>query len=796
MAAPKLLTAFVLSLLPTAVAAQQKVSIVRDTWGVPHVFAESDAGAFYGAGYAAAQDRFFQMCWSRLRYQGRTAEFFGPGANNIHVEQDIDARTLGWARQAKSAFHSLQPATQDLLVAYANGVNDYLLTQPALHPLFAQYQVPPTRWTPIDCIGVWFQFGNVYQKQAIDGGEALVRRTVDQMLAAGSTHTQIAAALYGNNMMDDSAAAVFESDVSPLLRQRMATFAQSKGIPADLQAPLGAYQPSFSEAVAVSGSRVVGGGAVLVGMPRIPVTFPNTFAELHMSGATFNVRGAVIPGTPMILSGSSEHCAWSPTALQMDMSDLFKLHTDAQHPDQYRLDGVWKNWTVDLPEVVKVKNGASVSLRYRTTHFGPLVSSLVNLPGEDYALRGVPFDQPGSFEIEAFLGMYRANLTVELFDALEHWRFPSVNLVFGGADGSIGYSVVGAIPVRAAVQFLPGRYALDGDKVANDWQTYVPHALRPWVIDPARGYAYSGNHLPVGSWYPMKALIPGIGDTMRSRALRDVLDSRPTFNEASLRALTRHTEAAHAGDLVEVAIHLQGAQGFNFSANAQNALAVLTPWYANGSRMDDSHYGVAVAQFVKQTLVNNTNSAAMSQVIQTYGGREPGMSLWLRETLRGIGLQPPRLVPPADATLVDEILAGAWTGFVTAPGSPFAGPTGTWLDWYRAQYLSGQIQRWKLVDGPGPLQAGNFAYGPLLTSFLGTLSDRRGGSFDQFVPLNDPDRAQSILALGQSEFDTSPFQLDQVPMWSHGQLKASPMQRASLTSPVNMVTSSIDLLIP
>ena len=70
------------------------VELLRDSWGVPHVFAETDEGAMYGLGYAAAQDRGFQMHYFLRMAQGRMSEVFGI----------VDKRTgqRGWARTTRS----------------------------------------------------------------------------------------------------------------------------------------------------------------------------------------------------------------------------------------------------------------------------------------------------------------------------------------------------------------------------------------------------------------------------------------------------------------------------------------------------------------------------------------------------------------------------------------------------------------------------------------------------------------------------------------------------------------------
>jgi len=824
---------FLIAVATTVAAAigQQNLTIHRDNHGVPHVFATSDRGAFYGAGYAAAQDRLFQMHWHRLRYQGRTAEYFGGGNSQdpkLYANSDVLARQLGFARHARRVIQKLPAEHLTMLQHYADGVNQAVIDGAAVHPLFAQYGVPVTPWEPVDCIGVWYQFAELFQGRDFD--EVTRRLEVDAAFLANPPSTpQQTAALWdsiaygwvGESMYDNAAGSVLQVDVTAAKLADMSAFASAFGVPIDRGSRYGTYVPGFSEAVALGGSRVDTGHSVLVGMPRIDVTFPNVFHELHMVGRNFNVRGACVAGTPFLVVGATTKCAWSATRLGMDMADLFLLEPATQS-DEYMLDGVSTKYLEEATEIVLIAGNSPEIVHYRRSYWGPVVTDQVeNVPtGMEVAMKGVPFDRDDASEVAAFLAMYRANRISDLYAATQHWRFPSANLVFAGPGGKVGYTVVGAIPVRASVQQLPGHYALDGNDTGNDWQTYVPHDLRPHVIDPARGYTVNGNSLPIGSWYPLKALIPGHGDTSRSRVLRDIVERTSVFPEASLLAsaptgtpnpFVQSTEVAFTRDIVQLGLHLQSI-GVLLSADAVSALAELGPWLQNGARMDVSHHGVAIAQFVNQSLFSGMMPAGvpgMDQLIPVYGGRQAGMSLFLREALRGLALPVPRPLPSEEANTIDWLLAEAYDQFRREAPTVLQQPQSTWASWYQATYLTsgpnGQpaLRRWKLaVANHGPLQTaantpnfpGLIAFGPQLARYTGTMADLSGASFNQVVPLRDPDQSRTLLALGQSEHDGSPFQFDQLPLWNSGALKPMPMQFGTLQA--QGITSSVTKSIP
>jgi hypothetical protein len=172
-----------LLVLPCAVAEaatanpdRGRIELVRDTWGTPHIFADTDAGAIYGLGYAATEDRAFQMYYSLRIMQGRLAELIGPqkmpGRQTTAVEHDRQMRTFGFCRAAQEVVRHLDRESLALLQAYSDGVNDCMAaTHDKRHYLFKQLGLEPEPWTPADCIVSWWHLGQFF---AGDGTRELI----------------------------------------------------------------------------------------------------------------------------------------------------------------------------------------------------------------------------------------------------------------------------------------------------------------------------------------------------------------------------------------------------------------------------------------------------------------------------------------------------------------------------------------------------------------------------------------------------------------------------------------------
>ena len=140
-----------------------KYEIIRDKWGIAHIISDTDEGAFFGAGYATAQDRIFQMHRNRRAVQGRLAELIGDTNDNsllqLIIEQDKYMRHIGLYRYAKQISQKLDDKYKIALNAYCNGVNQFIAeNQNSLSDLF-DGEIPED-WTIADCIASWDRLGD------------------------------------------------------------------------------------------------------------------------------------------------------------------------------------------------------------------------------------------------------------------------------------------------------------------------------------------------------------------------------------------------------------------------------------------------------------------------------------------------------------------------------------------------------------------------------------------------------------------------------------------------------------
>jgi penicillin amidase len=769
-----------------AEAADDRVEILRDKWGIPHVFADTDAGAFYGLGYAAAEDRAFQMTYSLRIIQGRLSEVVGEirqmNRNDTSVDHDRKMRTFGFDRAARRLVDQLDGETRELLQAYCDGVNAYFREhRDNLHPLFARTGMQPEPWTPADCVLSWWHLGQFF---ATDGTRDLIagRNAATGAKTGGATRGQTPQRGSGRGPVrftppaglermppDEGPAVVKRSDVADEWVERVSVYARDHVAQANTG---GAEGPKFSHAWVVGGHRTTTGSSVLVSDPQTPVRNPSLFHEFHFQGKTFNARGIGVPGSPIILIGFTEKVAWGVTALGADQADLFQLETDSAYPDQYRFDGQWRAMTVHR-ETINVKGKDPIEYIVRETHLGPVATPFCFAAPDDdeVALKRVPICETDRETIQGAIAMLRASNAREFDAALSGWRFPSANFVFGDREGNIGYRAAAAIPVRSRLDSTSGGGAKPGHTTEQDWQEILPYELLPGVLNPAAGYLYSGNHRPIESWYPIPlgAMTGTGGDTIRSWRLRERLASREQYTPEEVRAI--HFDAVNPArrDLVRLALHLRDELKRELSSEANNALTHLESWYRAGASTSLAESGAELA-----IELNTFFRFVNTDLAWVYGGGESGLAYFLKSATARLDQDPHADLSKLEQEFIEQSLAQAWQSAIQKYGRDPA----QWNARAREAVQQRQLGYYESLDGfPSLDRAQALMLPALLRIDGGTIGCQSAQSYTQWVPMHDPDQAQSILPVGQSERPDSPLRTSTLTLWGESGLHPAPLSR-------------------
>ncbi len=760
-----LLILFALWTLPSVGAADGGVEILRDPWGTPHVFADTDEGAMFGLGYASAEDRFFQMCFNRLVMQGRVAEVFGDlGGEGAAVRNDMQMRTWGAYRAAQTIVGNLDESTRRLLQAFSDGVNQYaLVNQTSLHPLFETYHFVPEPWVPADSIVAWWHLLGGFW-----GVGGTLDREVPRRRGADGSETTV--------YLDEDAAVVKRQDVSDRWVEALNRFVEEQGLePYQMSGSAVWEGPKFSHGWALGGTITESGSSLLVGDPQLPIRNPSFWYEFHVSGKTLHARGIGFPGAPGIMVGFTPGVAWTVTALAADQSDLFVLEIHPDNPDQYLLDGQWRNMDV-REETIHVRGANPVSLKVRETVFGPVVSEYIDelKPGEGVAERRVPLDDLKRDTVQAHFGMMRARSVEEFLRAAQDWRYLNVNCVFADSAGNVGYTILGAFPLLPPGPANQGDLPLDGTRSASNWRGTIPHELIPQVVNPGEGFVVTANDRPIQSFYPLRLGLGAGGETLRGlrikQRIREHLDQGKKFRFEDNLRVQNDSVNPMIKLVLRLGYHLRDDRQVELPAEALLSLAYLEDWYRRGAQFDWNSPGMELATEIRLFFREVNHPVA-----RIYGGGHPGTGLFAKTLTTRLQQDPHAILTPEEQAFVAKVLADAWT---TARGK-YGEDSAEWRA--KAGLARTSPRLGYMVNNNGfPSVAPQWdVVAPLLPVVAGTLA-QPSQSYTQVVDLGDPDASLSLLPFGNSERPDSPCRFASWAEWVRGGLRPAPLSRAAV----------------
>lgn len=469
-----------------------EVEVVRDTNGVPHIYAQNEADALFALGYVHAQDRLWQMEFQRRIGRATLSEVLGDQT----VPTDRFLRTLGVYRAAESAYRTLKPDTKALLDAYVNGINAFLEGKSGsdLPPEFTLIGVKPERWNAADVL-VWakmmaWDLGGNYSTELLRTD--LIAQVGPERAAQLTPDYPAGKALI---LPPDAGGSAPTSELLALADQ----IQQQIGLGAGIIGGTG------SNNWVISGAKSTTGKPLLANDPHLSFRTPSIWYMAEIQGGKLHTVGATIPGLPGIVIGHNERVAWGVTNVGPDVQDLYREKLDASGQNvEYK--GQMEALQI-ISDTLKVKGKPDVPLTIRISRHGPLISDAVNANNADdpdapqreaLAFRWTALDETDT-TLEAFLGLNFAQNWDEFRTALRSYIAPSQNFVYADVDGNIGYIAPGRIPIRTNGDGLVPAEGWTGD---NEWTNFIPFDELPQAFNPPQGFIATANNKVVGNDYP------------------------------------------------------------------------------------------------------------------------------------------------------------------------------------------------------------------------------------------------------------------------------------------------------
>lgn len=522
-----------------------EVKILRDDYGIPHIFGKTDSDTAFGLAYAHAEDDFPTIVESMLQSRGEMASFAGAE----HAPVDFIAKLLRVEQTAANGYPSLPEKVRKLCDAYADGLNFYV----AKHP-----DALPQRYLPMR--GEDIVAGFVFKGPFFYGLDKEIQ------------------ALFGEKRKwplskkdNDTNETATTSAIERWLHKDGITIG--------------------SNAFAVAPSRTSDGSTYLAVNSHQPWDGPVAWYEAHLvSEEGWNCIGGLFPGVPIVLVGHNEHLGWAHTVNSPDLVDIYVLEINPENQNQYRFDGEWRDFEVQQVPI-EVKFWGPFRWTFKREALWSVHGPAVRQSHGVYAIR-----YPNMTDVRQVQQWYEMNKATDFQQwqsAMKMRANASLNSVYADNKGTIFYLFNGKIPVRA--DGYNWEHYLPGDTSETLWTEYISYEAMPQVLNPETGFVQNCNNTPfqttTGEGNPDPTLFSetlGIETHMNNRGQRALelfgADDSITWDE--FLAYKYDDAYADASDEVNIWKHLCDAESDDDATN--EALEVWRKWDRRANQSNTS----------------------------------------------------------------------------------------------------------------------------------------------------------------------------------------------------------------
>ncbi len=716
---------------------QQPVTVLRDRWGVAHIYAQNQHDLFFAQGFVAAQDRLFQMeLWKRSG-QGRLAEVLGPSA----LLRDINARLLRYRGDMKSEYESYSPDAEPILHAFTDGINAYIrgLKSPRGRGLPIEFQLAgfePEPWKPEDCLNRMAAFSMT--------GNAFSELHNAQLIA------QLGAQKASRVLDLDPKVALDPAEGVSFAGLRPSLLASLVGSDVRIEFPSDAAEGSNNWTI--SGKLTSSGKPLLANDPHRVIALPALRYLVHLVAPGWDVIGAGEPGLPGVALGHNQHIAWGFTIFGLDQQDLYVEELSPSDPLAYQTNHGWEHMRVER-ETFAIKGGPSVQVDLQFTRHGPV---LWRDGKRALALRWVG-TEAGTAGYLGSLAVDRAQNWQEFESAMERWKVPSENIVYADTNGNIGEHSTGLVPIRKNWTGLLPAPGWGG----YEWGGYLPVAELPHQLNPSAGFIATANHKMIPEGFPHQVGFEWAAP-FRFQRITELLsqtgDRGHKLDLADMQHLQNDVVSVPARTLLQL-LKSAGTQ------NPDPARDLLVRWNAALER--DS----AAAALYEIWLPKLRRAVARKAELPTTSGllgewsltqvllhlENPGRELF--------GDQP----TVARDRLLLETLHDAWLQMQQLQGADPAKWSWGALHTIEFRHALDRLAGATALLDLGPAARPGDGFTVNATSFEGGSFQQQGGaSYREILDASNWDHSLAVSTPGQSGQPGSPHYSDLLPLWKEG----------------------------
>lgn len=457
-----------------------RVEVLRDSFAIPHIFAENEKDLYIAVGYVMAQDRLWQMDLLRRVTTGRLAEILSDDL--LGVDQLM--RSLEMTKKSQQIFNSASPELKNCINAFAYGVNQFIADNSKHLPMeFKLLGYTPEPWEPVHSINL---IGYMAWDLSTGWPNELTLLKVKE---------QVSAELFESFKPDVPGHSTSIYPGFQIDREEAEILSALQEVTNKLDV-LGLDIFQGSNNWVISGEKSTTGKPLLANDMHLGLSIPGVWYQMHqVVPGKLDVTGVVLPGQPMIVAGHNQNIAWGFTNVMTDGLDFYEESLNPSDSNEYLVDGEWRRFKI-IEEKIINKSGDTLLVVNKYTHRGPVVTDIKAIPGKTISMSWIGLLE--SNELSTVYLLNRASDWTDFRQAIRTFVSVNQNVVYADVEGNIGLHSTIGIPVRAA----NGMGVYPGDTSLYDWKGLVPFEELPYSFNPETGFLSSANNRTIDPDYP------------------------------------------------------------------------------------------------------------------------------------------------------------------------------------------------------------------------------------------------------------------------------------------------------
>jgi acyl-homoserine-lactone acylase len=550
--------------------------ILWDQFGIPHIYGPDLLTVVRGLGYAEMENHAETILMNAASARGRSAEYFGPGANNANINNDIMVRTEGIPSRALTWLLTGGVEQAAIMLAFTAGANEYAtLHRDTINSVFQ----PVLPLVPTDITAGIQNTIHFHFMPTQDNLPALIA-------AWQSGGISVANAVACNFTPGCSTSTAVASNT---------THGGSNGW-------------------AIAPQKSASGNAILMGNPHLPWGNNTPLPPIDGLGIyqwmeanlvigdpenpTLNASGVALVGAPFLGIGYSDKVGWTHTNNTIQNTNLYELTLNPGGITYKFGNGVRP--LLCRPDAIKVQQANDIPFSMCTSVHGPVIAKRIDAQGVTklLALRVAGLEQPSM--VSQYWGMIQAHNLGEFIAANSALQMPFFNVIYADRDGHTLYLFGGRQPVRQPGDW--GKYSgiLDGSDPSLLWTRTFSWWDLPRAIDPPGGFVANSNNPPWTSTFPVTSTNdPAQFPTYVSPQFMDLRPQNGAIFLQSKGSLTladvlSGKESTHMLLADRVLPDLIAAAQASLDPTAMQAASTLATWDRNDGNADATSNGAVL----------------------------------------------------------------------------------------------------------------------------------------------------------------------------------------------------------